>query len=280
MEEILIIFGKIAGIGGLAIGVLLLLYRDILSKNIFPNLTKEQGYKIIRLIIFVVWSVAILGMAAWVFLSINSTNGEKESGNKKVLEITPTRFSDQQPNVEIHITEHYRSRFKFSLVSNENTHWVVNRLYLKYLSEYDWEPIITKQEALSFRTNYEIVLSNLFSEYDLIPLTLDNEIHAFEYNGRDSDHFGVQLYGTYVSKVQIVAEVYDFKSGSKKPFEIKSKELEIVVSPDIKPLWDKPIHIRQEKLIEYITPLAYKTITHLNWEDFIYEIKKDKPHQF
>lgn len=57
--------GKIAGIGGLALGTLLILFRDVVRKNIFSNLTREQSYKLLRLIIVLVWSVAIIGIAAW-----------------------------------------------------------------------------------------------------------------------------------------------------------------------------------------------------------------------
>ena len=41
--------GKIAGIGGLSLGVFFLLFREVIRKNIFQNLTKEQGYKIMGL---------------------------------------------------------------------------------------------------------------------------------------------------------------------------------------------------------------------------------------
>ena len=65
--EILKIAGGVAGIGGVAIGMFLLLFRDVIRKNIFPNLTKEQAYKLLRLILILVWSVAIAGIAAWTY---------------------------------------------------------------------------------------------------------------------------------------------------------------------------------------------------------------------
>jgi hypothetical protein len=64
--ELVRIAGQIAGIGGLAIGALLILYRDVIRKNIFPQMTKDQAYRLLRLIIILAWSVAIVGIAAWV----------------------------------------------------------------------------------------------------------------------------------------------------------------------------------------------------------------------
>ncbi|NKK67648.1 hypothetical protein GFL88_29935 [Rhizobium leguminosarum bv. viciae] len=59
------ILGQVGGIGGIALGVFLLLFRDILRKKIFPTLTKQDGYRLMRLITLSVWSVALVGIAAW-----------------------------------------------------------------------------------------------------------------------------------------------------------------------------------------------------------------------
>ena len=57
--EVLETVGKIAGIGGLALGVMLLLFRDLIRKSIFPTLKKDDAYRLLRLITVLVWSVAI-----------------------------------------------------------------------------------------------------------------------------------------------------------------------------------------------------------------------------
>ena len=38
--------GQIAGIGGLSVGVALLVFRDVIRKNIFPKLTARTGTNI------------------------------------------------------------------------------------------------------------------------------------------------------------------------------------------------------------------------------------------
>lgn len=61
--------GQVAGIGGISLGVLLLLFRDIIRKNIFPTLASEEAYRLLRLITVAVWSVALAGIGAWVYVS-------------------------------------------------------------------------------------------------------------------------------------------------------------------------------------------------------------------
>ncbi len=63
--ELIKTVGKIAGIGGLALGVLLIVFREIIRKKIFPQLTKEQAYKLLVLIVVFVFIMAIVGIVAW-----------------------------------------------------------------------------------------------------------------------------------------------------------------------------------------------------------------------
>src|SRR4051794_32659043 len=60
--------GQVAGIGGLALGVFLILFRDIIRKNIFPKLPAAEAYRLLRLITGAVWSVAVVGILAWVYV--------------------------------------------------------------------------------------------------------------------------------------------------------------------------------------------------------------------
>lgn len=57
--------GRIAGIGGIALGVFLLLFRDVIRQKIFPQLTKKQSYRILLTFMILTWSVAIAGIVAW-----------------------------------------------------------------------------------------------------------------------------------------------------------------------------------------------------------------------
>ncbi len=70
--NILKIVGQVAGIGGLSLGVLLLVFREVIRKNIFPTLTKVQSFRIIKLIIWLTFAVALIGMGLWVFVARSS----------------------------------------------------------------------------------------------------------------------------------------------------------------------------------------------------------------
>jgi hypothetical protein len=71
--DILKTVGQIAGIGGLALGVFLLLFRDIIRKNIFPKLPAPEAYRLLRLITLAAWSIAVVGIGAWVLVSYSGS---------------------------------------------------------------------------------------------------------------------------------------------------------------------------------------------------------------
>lgn len=177
----------------------------------------------------------------------------------------------EKPAFEIHIRKHYRSRFEFSLLGREGGHWAVNRLYLKYTGEFQWFFHPPAMEALLFQTNYAVALSREYSEYDLLPLTPDNELHRFVYKGEDSDHFAVQLYGTNVSKVKICAEVYDFNT--RKTTLVESEDIEIVAA-DAMPIWDKPIGVIDNRMLDDMNPITYKLLVSLDYRSFIQKLSK------
>jgi hypothetical protein len=86
------IVGQVAGIGGLALGVFLLLFRDIIRKNIFPELPPAEAYRLLRLITGAVWSVAIVGIAAWVY----TTQARQPSHDGTVIQHTDGTISPAQ----------------------------------------------------------------------------------------------------------------------------------------------------------------------------------------
>lgn len=65
--ELLKIVGLVAGIGGIALGVFLLIFRDVVRRQIFGQLNKDQTYRLFRLILVLTWSIAVLGIGAWVY---------------------------------------------------------------------------------------------------------------------------------------------------------------------------------------------------------------------
>ncbi|MBI4923197.1 MAG: hypothetical protein HY834_15755 [Devosia nanyangense] len=59
--------GKIAGLAGLALGIFLLIFQGILSKDFLPKagLNADQGYSIIMFMMIVTFGIAGIGLLAW-----------------------------------------------------------------------------------------------------------------------------------------------------------------------------------------------------------------------
>ena len=54
--------GQVAGIAGLSIGMLVIVFREVIRKNIFPTLTKAQGFNLLLTIVVFSFIVAIVGL--------------------------------------------------------------------------------------------------------------------------------------------------------------------------------------------------------------------------
>ena len=63
--EVLRTVGQVAGIGGIALAVVMTIFREVIRKSIFPKLDPDSGYRLLRLILVLTWSVAVAGVGAW-----------------------------------------------------------------------------------------------------------------------------------------------------------------------------------------------------------------------
>lgn len=90
------VFGQIAGIGGISLGVFLILFREVIKKKIFPYLKKDDAFTLLKTLIFLVWSIAILGIMAWVYI----VTREKPSPQTSISATQVSR-GDQSPNIFI-----------------------------------------------------------------------------------------------------------------------------------------------------------------------------------
>jgi hypothetical protein len=84
MTEILQAVGAIAGIGGIAFGVVLILFREVIRKNIFPQLTKEQAYKLLIVLALLTWSVALAGIGAYILTADDDERAPRPIGSVKI----------------------------------------------------------------------------------------------------------------------------------------------------------------------------------------------------
>jgi hypothetical protein len=70
--------GKIAGIGGLALGVFVLLFEEVIRKNIFPMLSDDHASGLIRQFMYLTFGVAVMGIVAWTVVAVK---GPQSSGH-------------------------------------------------------------------------------------------------------------------------------------------------------------------------------------------------------
>ncbi len=84
--EILVALGKVSGIAGIAVGLAVIVFRDVIRKNIFPQLPKQNAYRLLRLIVVCAWSIAVLGLMLWQVPTIIAGNG-----NTVIRDVTVTK---------------------------------------------------------------------------------------------------------------------------------------------------------------------------------------------
>lgn len=97
--EILESLGKIAGIAGIAIGALVLIFSGVIRKNIFPSLTKEQGYSVIRMLIVFASLLAFVGIGAWIYTEVQQNKKAQDEG--LVVKYITGRVTDMAGNAVV-----------------------------------------------------------------------------------------------------------------------------------------------------------------------------------
>lgn len=84
--------GKMAGIGGLSLGVFLILSKSLLKKIKIPGLQQGQWYSIIIVFMVMVWSVTISGLLAWYFTTTKTTIVKTEPAfSEKIIPVFNNR---------------------------------------------------------------------------------------------------------------------------------------------------------------------------------------------
>lgn len=76
---------KFTGIAGLALTVLLVIFRGIVRKAIFPTLTKTHGYKIMRLIIILTFAIALAAFILYYFIQ-NPISAQKNPAADVIIQ--------------------------------------------------------------------------------------------------------------------------------------------------------------------------------------------------
>jgi hypothetical protein len=83
------IVGAVAGIGGIALASVVYIFREVIRKEIFPQLTKEQAYTLLNRIVVLIFIIGVLGIIAYIV--VNWQSGNHDNTNNTRSEPTPTQ---------------------------------------------------------------------------------------------------------------------------------------------------------------------------------------------
>ena len=78
-NSLLEMLARIAGIGGVAVGVLLLLFREVLRRTVFSKLSPDHSFQLLRLVVVLTGLVAIGGLTAWAVMARRDGGGGGET---------------------------------------------------------------------------------------------------------------------------------------------------------------------------------------------------------
>ncbi len=119
----------VAGLGGLALGVLLLVFRDVVRKAIFPKLSRAQAFRLLMTIVVLVWAASIAGIIAYVILELDDDDDDDDPPGADASNLVSDAF--EAPSV----VDGSRLGFKWVIV-NQGPRAVDGggsaRLHLKY----------------------------------------------------------------------------------------------------------------------------------------------------
>tara|TARA_R110001632_G_scaffold67417_1_gene158292 strand:+ start:2215 stop:2937 length:723 start_codon:yes stop_codon:yes gene_type:complete len=85
--ETLETLAKYAGIGGIAIGCSTLVFRDFLKSKYFSNVSGEHTYKLFRLLLYIVWSIALFGIISYSIINFSRENNTEPKDHALIDEI-------------------------------------------------------------------------------------------------------------------------------------------------------------------------------------------------
>ncbi len=88
--EVIVKLGQLAGVAGISLGILLLIFRQIIAKKIFPQLSQLHSFKLLRLIITFLFTIGLIGMILWtlnpiILQEFNHTKAQNPFGDEEIL---------------------------------------------------------------------------------------------------------------------------------------------------------------------------------------------------
>lgn len=88
--ELFKIVGALAGLGGIGIAAVVYIFKEIIRKEIFPQLTKAQAYSLLNRMVVLTAIIGFVGITAYVILSLQRTPATPVQHDEYATSPTPT----------------------------------------------------------------------------------------------------------------------------------------------------------------------------------------------
>ncbi|MDX6444408.1 MAG: hypothetical protein QOH71_1482 [Blastocatellia bacterium] len=81
-------WAKVAGIGGAALGALVIIFRSVIYSKLLSVLTKRQSFFVLVLIIVLTWTTALAGIGAWVYIERDKAHSRLLKPSYVIADVT------------------------------------------------------------------------------------------------------------------------------------------------------------------------------------------------
>jgi len=98
--------GAVAGIGGLALGAVVFIFREVIRKEIFPRLTKAQAYSLLNRIVILIFVIGVLGIAAYLLINWRNQNDRYSLGGSQAPTPAPSVPAPQVSGIVVDKRRH------------------------------------------------------------------------------------------------------------------------------------------------------------------------------
>jgi len=131
------------GLGGVCVGIFFLLFRNLLSAKFLPVLSKDQAYKTIMSIVWMTFTLGVLGLGVWTWLQIVEINKEEASVSSLAIE---------EP--QLHSVKNITSENSVSIKEKDTPH-LVKRVFERKIK--DRQPYTNVEVATIYLEYIELV---------------------------------------------------------------------------------------------------------------------------
>lgn len=176
--ELIATLGTVAGVGGIALGVLFFLFREVIRKRIFPTLTKEQAYKTINRLISLTALVAIVGLVVWAATELVPAGDapEVKSGSLEVVDVQFQEKVEGFPVLDIKLRNTGEVSFLKSAIFKVEKAWTFESYYCPNAEPASWNyDVLLPIAGTPYERSVPISQSVKPQDVDRFTFTLGND---------------------------------------------------------------------------------------------------------